>query len=183
MGTGVIRGAGTGFAGGGATFGVTSFWDWIWVAGNAGFKLWVWITLDIGSTGWGADIEGAGFWGETGLLRQIQVMRWVHNPAAQSEFRERTRLRPRSKGQAGQWGNYPVARGRRVYRVEQPWQLYSSLGPRRRAGPTWIAEFGTFLAGLIWAGFWFIGGVDFGITGVAGCAGSGYLGFSHEGHS
>ena len=74
---GVIRGAGTGFAGGGATFGIASFWDWVWVAENAGFKLWVWITFDIGSTGWGTDIGGAGFWDwrKIGLLRQMQVVR------------------------------------------------------------------------------------------------------------
>ena len=55
LGTGIIRGAGTGFAGGEMTFGVASFWDWVWV----------WITFDIGSTGWGADIKGSGIrdWG------------------------------------------------------------------------------------------------------------------------
>ena len=60
-----------------------------------------WVTFDIGSTGWGADIVGARCWGwrETNLLRQIQVVRWVQNPAAQSEFKERTLLRPRTRGQ------------------------------------------------------------------------------------
>ena len=72
----------------------------------------------------------------------------------------------------------PVARGRWVYRVEQPLQLYSSLGPRRRARPVWIAESGTFFAG-----FWFVGGVKFGYTGIARGASSGYLVFLHEGHS
>ena len=126
MGTGVIGGAGTGFAGGGATF--ASFWECVWR--------------------------------ETGLLRQIQVVRWVQNPAAQSEFKERTLLRPRTRGQIKleleHLEDCPVARGNRVYRVEQPWQLYSSLGPRRRAGPAWIAKSGTFPTG-----FWFVG-----VTGV-----------------
>ena len=97
----------------------------------------------------------------------------MQNPAVQSEFKKRTLLRPRTRGQIKLELEYlvdcPVARGRRVYQVEQPCQLYSSLGPRRRAAPAWIAESGTFPAG-----FWFIGGVDFGI--------SGYLGFSPKGH-
>ena len=159
--------SGTGFAGGEATF--VSFWDWVW------------ITFDIGSTGWGTDIEGAGFWDWDwceALLRQIQVVRWVQNPAAQFEFKERTLLRLRTRGQIKleleHLGDCPVARGKWVYRVEQPWQLYSSLGPRRRAGPAWIAEFSTFLAGFV--GFWFVKGADFRITGIAGEA-------SQEGHS
>ena len=44
-GFGIDLGAGTGFVGGGATL--------------AGLR--VWITFEIGSTGWGADIGGAGF--------------------------------------------------------------------------------------------------------------------------
>ena len=111
----------------------------------------------------------------------------MQNPAAQSEFKERTLLRPRTRGQIKlvleHLGDCPVARGRRVYRVEQPWQLYSSLGPRRRAGPVWIAESGTFFAG-----FWFVGGVGSGFLGfgLIGVANSRYLelvGVSQEGHS
>ena len=83
-------------------------------------------------------------------------------------------------GTGASWG-LTSCKGKRIFRVEQPWQLYSSLGPRRRAGPAWMAESGTFLgADLIWASFWLIWSIKFG---VARCVGSGYLGFSHEGHS
>ena len=69
---------------------------------------------------------GAGFeaW-PTGLMHQIQVEDSEQNPAAQSEFWERTLRRPRIKGQVllEQRGIWPVARGIRVYLVKHPWQL------------------------------------------------------------
>ena len=60
-----------------------------------------------------------------GLMRQIQVEDSEQNPAAQSEFWERTLRHPRIKGQVllEQRGIWPVARGIRVYLVEHPWQL------------------------------------------------------------
>ena len=72
----------------------------------------------------GSGIVGAGFgaW-PTGLMRQIQVEDSEQNPAAQSEFWERTLWRPLIRGQVEQRGIWPVARGIRVYLVKHPWQL------------------------------------------------------------
>ena len=75
-----------------------------------------------GERGGTSGIVGAVFW-PTGFMRQIQVEDSEQNPAAQSEFLERTLWRPLIRGQVELRRIWPVARGIRVYLIEHPWQL------------------------------------------------------------
>ena len=75
-----------------------------------------------GGAGVGSGIVGTVYW-PTGFMRQIQVEDLEQNPAAQSEFWERTLWRPLIRGQLEQRGICPVAKGILVYLVKHPWQF------------------------------------------------------------